>query len=73
MRTIRDYGIARLIIIGFAIGVIFELSKAAFVSMFMKIFHISPHPLMIGFATGAVTSLAVVVMLTYFIKIDKDK
>ncbi|MGH7953773.1 MAG: hypothetical protein ACREFE_17890 [Limisphaerales bacterium] len=77
MKSIRDYGVGRLLILGFSVGIIIAALRIAIPAMFAAVFHISASSAWIPFVsasiTGAAVAIVVVFALSYFSRVPKTK
>jgi uncharacterized protein (DUF2062 family) len=77
MKHIRAYGIGRILVLGFGVGIIVGVLRIAIPALFTSAFHASPSSAWIPFATagiiGAVVAIVIVYTLSYFIRATKTK
>ena len=77
MKHIRDYGIGRLLLLGFGVGIIVGVLRIAIPAIFTSAFHASPSAAWIPFATagiiGVVVAVVIVYALSYFSRATKAK
>ena len=69
MRPIKDYSIARLAIVGFGVGMIFEVLRL----VVMAVFQIGPSSVWAPFVTGAIAGVVIAITLGYFGKAGRDQ
>ena len=77
MKHIRAYGIGRLLLLGFGVGIIVGVLRIAIPALFTSAFHASASAAWIPFVTagiiGAVVAVVVVYTLSYFSRATKVK
>jgi hypothetical protein len=77
MKSIRAYGVGRILLLGFGFGIIVGVLRIAIPALFTSAFHASPSSAWIPFATagiiGAVVAIVIVCTLSYFSRATKSK
>ena len=69
MRSLKEYSIARLAILGFGVGIIIASLRIAA----LAVFKIAPTSAWTSFVTGAIAGVVVILTLGYFSKAGRDK
>jgi ABC-type antimicrobial peptide transport system permease subunit len=77
MKSIRAYGIGRLLLLGFGVGIIVGVLRIAIPALFATVFHVSPSSAWIPFASsgiiGVVVAIVIIYALSYFSRATGDK